>query len=165
MAITTTGLLVAGLVASAVGTGVSAYSSYQQGKAQQRLNNYNAAVNDQAALDRQRDARIAANAQRAQAQRLMARQRSLWAKAGVVGSTGTPLLVQAEQAGELELAALETERTGNVQAGQLRQQAVLDRMAGKAARTAGNLNAAATILQGAGSMATTAAYGKYNGII
>lgn len=165
MAITTTGLLIAGLVASAVGGGVAAYSSYQQGKAQQRLNNYNAAVNDQAALDRERDARVAANAQRAQAQRLMARQRALWAKAGVVGSAGTPLLVQAEQAGQLELGALETERTGNVQAGQLRQQAVIDRMAGKAARTAGNLNAAATILQTAGSVSSSAAYGKHQGII
>jgi hypothetical protein len=179
MAVATSTLLIASLAATAVGTGISAYSQYQAGKAQQKLNEYNAQMSDynakvqeQAALDRSRDARIAANAQRAQSLKLMARQRALWAKAGVVGSSGTPLLVQAEQAAQLEMGALETERTGNIEAGRMRQQAVLDRMqatssrmAGKYARSAANLNAAGTILQGAGSVAGGAAYGRYNGII
>jgi len=155
MAIATTTLLVASLAATAVGAGISAYSSYQAGKAQQSLNNYNAAVNDQAALDASRDARIKANAQRAQAEAIKGRQRALYAKAGVVSATGTPLLVQVAQAGELEMAALEQEQAGNSEAARLRQQAVLDRMSGKIARKAGGLNATATILQGVGSMAQT----------
>lgn len=151
MAVTTTGLLIAGLVASTVGTGVAAYSAQQAGKAQQSLNNYNAAINDQAALDAARDGRIAANAQRAQNERIKARQRALYAKAGVVTATGSPLLVQVEQAGELEMAALEQEQQANSKAAQLRSQAVLDRMSGSIARRTGNLNAAATVLQGIGS--------------
>lgn len=148
-------LLIASIAASVVGTGISAYSSYQAGKAQQSLNNYNAAVNDQAAADAARDGRILANEQRRKNESIKARQRALYAKAGVVTATGSPLLVQVEQAGQLELGALETQQQANVKAVQLRQQAQLDRMAGKIARTTGNLNAAATVLQGAGSVANT----------
>lgn len=154
MAIGTTALLVASLVATAVGTGVSAYAANQAGKAQQSLNNYNAALSDQSAMDAARDSRIKANAQRAQAEKIKARQRALYAKAGVVSATGTPLMVQVAQAGELEMAALEQEQAGNAEAARLRSQAVLDRMSGSAARRAGNLNATATILQGIGSAAS-----------
>lgn len=150
MAIGTTALLVTALTATAVGTGVSAYNQYQAGKAQQALNNYNAQVNEQVAADTARDARIKANAQRAENERLKARQRALYAKAGVVLGTGTPLLTQVAQAGELEMAALEVETAGNVEAARLRTQAVLDRMAGKSASRAGTLGAAGTILQGIG---------------
>jgi hypothetical protein len=150
------------MVASAAGAGVSAYSSIQQGKAQQRLNEYNAQVAEQAASDKARDGRIMANAQREQNRRLQARQRALYAKAGVVDTTGSPLLVQLEQAGQLEMAALQTEATSSTEAARLRQQAILDRMSGKAARQAGNLNAGATILQGLGNAASS--YGQYKSI-
>lgn len=165
MAVGTTTLLVAALTATAVGTGVTAYNQYQMGKAQQALNNYNANVSDQAARDAQRDSRIKANVQRAQAEKIKARQRALYAKAGVVGGAGTPLLVQVAQAGELEMAALEIETQGNTEASRLRTQAVLDRMAGKSARRAGNLGAVGTVLQGAGQMASIGMnYNMYKGV-
>ena len=162
MAIATSTLLIAALAVSAIGTGVAAYSSYQQGKAQQALNNTNAAINDQAALDAGRDSRAAANEQRAKGEALKSRQRALYAKAGVVAATGSPLLVQVETAGQLELSALDVERGGTIQAAQLRNQSMLDRMAGKSARTAGNLNAGATLLQGAGSSLGT--YANYRSV-
>ncbi|WP_043588415.1 hypothetical protein [Geminisphaera colitermitum] len=147
-------LAVTAVVASVAGAGVSAYSSIQQGKATERLNNYNAALAQQEASVKERDSRIAANAQREQNAALLARQRALYAKSGVVGTTGTPLLVQSETAATLERSALDIERTGNIEAGRYRQQAVLDRMAGKSARRAGTLNAGATILGGVGSAAS-----------
>jgi len=155
MAITSTALLIAAMAATAVGAGVSAYSSYQTGKATQRINEYNAQLADQEAADASRDGRILANSQRAANAKIQARQRALFAKGGVVGGTGSPLLVLAEQAGELEMGALEVQRTANAEAGRLKSQAVLDRMAGKAARQAGTLNAGATILSGAGDAAST----------
>jgi hypothetical protein len=165
MAVATSTLLIASLAATAVGTGVSAYNQYQAGKAQQSLSNYNAAVSDQAAVDTARDGRIAANAQRAQNERLKARQRALYAKAGVSIATGSPLMVQVEQAGELEMAALEQEQQANSQAAKLRQQAVLDRMQGSAAKKAGGLNAMATVLQGAGQATQTGIqYNHYKGV-
>lgn len=142
-----------GMVASAAGAGYSAYSSYRQGKAQEKLSNYNAALANQEAATKERDARIQANAQRAQNERLLATQRALYAKAGVTLATGTPLLVQAEQAATLERSALDIERTGSIEAGKYRQQAVLDRMAGKSARRAGTNQAIGTILSGVGSVA------------
>lgn len=157
--------MIVGTTAAVAGAGITSVSQYQQGKAEQRLNNFNAAVNDQTAKDKERDGRIIANAQRDRNAKIQSRQRALYAKGGVLAETGSPLMLQAQQAGELELAALEIERTANVQSAQLRTQAVIDRMAGKSARRAGNLGAAGTILQGAGNAAMSYAYGKSSGAI
>lgn len=159
---TATTALVLSLTATAAGTGYSAYSARQKGKAEQALNNHNAAVNDQSALDAQRDSRIKATAQRARSEKLKARQRALYASAGVNIATGSPLLVQVAQAGELEMAALEEEVAGNTAAARLRQQAVTDRMAGASARRAGRFDAAATILTGVQDMARTGL--RYHGV-
>lgn len=146
--------------ASLVGGGVAAYSSYQSGQATKRLMNYNADLAKQDAMVRERDGRILANAQRDQNRRLLARQRALYSKGGV-DMTGTPLLVQAEQVGQLEMAALEVERTASIEAGRLRTQAVMDKMQGRAAARAGNLNAVASILQGTGSAAGSYGQAQY----
>lgn len=158
-------MAIAALTTTAIGGTVSAVNTYQQGKAQNALNQRNAQIADQAALDRERDSRILANAQRDRNRKLMSRQRALLAKSGVIADTGSPLALQAQQAGELEMAALDAERTGNVEASQLRQQAVLDRMAGRAAKRAGTLGAAGTILSTAGSVGFNYAYGRYTGMI
>lgn len=165
MALATSTALIAGMALTAVGTGVSVYSQYQAGKANQRLNNLNAQMSQQAAADRERDGRILANIQRAQNQRLLAKNRALRAKAGVINGTGTPLLVEAQQAMQLEMGAIDVERTSSLEAGKYRQDAVLSRMAGKAARTQGNLGSFATLLQGAGSVGSQYAYGKHYGIL
>lgn len=142
------------MAATAAGAGVSAYSTYEQGQSQKALNDYNAKLSDQNAQVAQRDAAIQANFTRHENQRIMAKQRAAFAANGVATDTGSPLLTQVAQAGYLEMGALETERQGGIKAGQYQQQAVLDRMAGKAARRAGNLGATATLLQGAGKAAS-----------
>jgi hypothetical protein len=161
-AATMAGIATAGVGASVIGGGVMAVNAVQQGKDAKRMGERNAAISEQAALDKDRDARIIANAQRDRNKAIQARQRALYAKSGVNLGTGSPLLVQAQQAGELELAALEIERTASVQSSQLRQQAVLDRMAGRSAYRGGRLAAAGTILQTAGSAATS--YARIKGI-
>jgi len=157
-------LAIVAIAATVAGAGISAYSSYEAGKSQEALGKYNQAVMNNEALARQADARAAANAQRAQNEALKAKQRALYAKAGVV-SAGTPLLVQAEQAATLEMAALDIERTGNIEAGRMRAQGDLDRMQGKIARRGANMQAAGTILQGAGSAAGMGAGFRYQGIV
>ncbi|EIP99319.1 hypothetical protein OpiT1DRAFT_03833 [Opitutaceae bacterium TAV1] len=144
------------------GSGVAAYSSYQQGKAQERLSDYNAALAQQEAATAERDAKVLANRQREENDRLMARQRALFAKSGVVGTTGTPLLVQADQAVQGEMAAMDVERTGNIEAGRYRQQAVLDRMQGKSARRAGLLGAGSSLLGGISQAAGVGASYRLN---
>ncbi|EIQ00857.1 hypothetical protein OpiT1DRAFT_05414 [Opitutaceae bacterium TAV1] len=148
--------------AAVAGAGVAAYSSDQQGKSQEALNKYNATLAGQEAATRERDARIQANVQREQNARLMARQRAMLAKSGVVGTTGTPLLVQADQAVQGEMAAMDVERTGNIEAGRYRQQAVLDRMQGKSARRAGLLGAGSSLLGGISQAAGVGASYRLN---
>ena len=65
MGLETATLMYIAIGASVAGAGVSAYSSYQSGKANQRINEYNARVAEQAALDKERDGKIIANATRA----------------------------------------------------------------------------------------------------
>lgn len=133
------------VVSTVAAAGYSAYAQNQAGKAQQRMANYNAALAEQEASTRERDSRIQANAQRVQNERLLARQRALYAKAGVSMSTGTPLMVQADQAAELERGAVDIERTGSVEAGRFRQQAALDRMSGRVARQGAKMQAVGTV--------------------
>jgi hypothetical protein len=157
-------LAIVAIAATVAGAGVAAYSANEQAKSQQKMANYNASLMDSEAAQRNADARTAANAQRAQNDALRAKQRALYAKAGVV-SAGTPLLVQAEQAATMELAALDIERTGNLEAARMRSQADMDRMSGRAARSAGRLQVAGTVLQGAGSSSSMYVNSKQNGAI
>lgn len=142
------------------GAGVSAYAAVEQGRAQERISNYNAAVAEQEARDKTRDSMLAAKTQREQSQKALARTRALYAKAGVTDTTGSPLLVQVEQAGELEKAAVSYEVAGVNAATQLKAQAALDRMSGAAARRGGALSAAGTILSGIGQAGSLAYAGK-----
>ena len=146
--------------AAVAGAGVSAYSAVEQGRAQDRLAKYNALVAERAAQDKTRDAMLEAKAQRDQSRRALAKTRALYAKAGVVDTTGSPLMVQAEQAGELEKAAVTYEVAGVNEATRLRAQAALDRMAGTAARRGSYLSATGTILSGLGSAASYTAMAR-----
>jgi hypothetical protein len=212
-------LLVAGLAASAVGAGVSAYGQYQAGKSQQALNNYNASLTEQTAgfnADRIlenaelnsalalkvgeanaaiaennaktaiADSIAAAHGMRYTNKAMLGANRARVGASGVVVGTGSPLLAEVANAGRLEMRALEAERLGAIRAANLnhaaalerwesgesskeelrrgkieadmtrygaRQQATLDRMAGKSAARAGRFGAASTILQGAGNAA------------
>lgn len=145
-----------------IATGYSAYSSYQQGKSQEAWNNYNAQLEDQNAQTAARDAAISANQTRRQNARVLGRQRAAFAANGVVEDTGSPLLVESEQAGYLEMGALEVERQGNMEAGRHRQEAVLDRMKGSIAMQAGKMEATGTVLSGLST--ATNQYGHYKGV-
>lgn len=138
------------MAVAGVGTGVSAYGQYQQGKSQEKLANYNAQVQEANAANKARDGRAMANAQRRKNEQLKARQRTLSAKSGVTGA-GSPLAVAAQQAGEMEMQALDIERNAANAALADRQQATLDRAGGKAAKRGALWAAGGTILSGVGS--------------
>jgi hypothetical protein len=152
------------LALSAVGAGVSAYGAYQQGKSQEAIANYNAALERNRAIQAQQDAKAAAAAQRREKDILTKRQRALYAKAGVTNE-GTPLEVMIDTAQQMELEALEIERGGDIMASQHRSQAVIDTYSGKAAKRGAMYSAGATLLQGAGSIAGSFALARHNGII
>lgn len=159
MAVATSTALIIAAAASVAAAGVSVYGQQQQAKSQQALLNYNAALRDQEAADSVRDSRIRAQQQREANRRFLSKAQAIGATQGVVQSAGSPLEVLADNAAQLELGALEIERTGNIQAGQLRTQAVFDRIEGKSVRRGANYASAGTILGTASSVAGM--YGNY----
>lgn len=162
-----TALLVTAAVGAVAGAGIAAAGSYQQGRAQEAMAKYNQAmaqreaqrfqVESQAA---ERDARIAASAQRRQAEKFKGSQRAAYAASGVTFE-GSPLLVMQATAANLELEALETERRGQIQAGLLREQGYtraaeseLMGFRGRSAKRAGIYQAGSSLLSGISSAAT-----------
>lgn len=146
------------VAASVAGTAVAGYSAYSAGQSQKALDNYNAAI-----AQRQSQADLQAGAtkallQRQENARILAREGAVYAAAGVVGSTGSPLLEQVQDAGRLELRAQQTEYEAGIGATNQQSQSQLDLMSGRIASEAGGLNAASSILNGAGS-----AYAGYKG--
>jgi len=87
---------------------------------------------------------------RERARRLLARQKSLYLKAGVT-MEGTPLDVITETATEAERDAILIQATGIGAYMEKIAEAGMFRQYGKAARTAGYLRAGTTLLTGAGT--------------
>lgn len=159
MAVTSGTLLAIAAISAVVGAGVTVYSQQQQAKAQSAMLNYNARLREQEAADAQRDARIRAGQERERNRRFLASARARGGAMGVVQDTGSPLEVLADNAEQLEMGALETERTGNIAASQLRTQAIFDRFQAKSVRRGANYSSAGTILGTASNVAGM--YGGY----
>lgn len=111
--------------------GVQAYGSYQGNKDAQKASKYNAAVSRQEAeLRRQQGDYLYGKAQDTK-RRILARQRALYAKAGV-GSSGTPLEVMADTAAEVEMDGLMQKYNAEIGAMQSDSQATRDRQTANA---------------------------------
>lgn len=142
---------------AALGAIVSAYATYQQSKAQSESLRYQSEQARNQATAAQHAAGIAAQNEHEKNQRVLAAQRARYGAAGVMGSEGTPLLVQMQSA---ETAALEEARIrygGEVQAQNLESASRLRRYEANVTRRAGVVAAGASLLKGAGSAA--GAYG------
>src|SRR3990167_5430894 len=94
--------VIAGAIAALV-TIVSAYAAYQSGQQQAKALDYQAKVARNQATAAQQAAQVAAENARERNRRVLASQRARIGASGVIGSEGSPLLVQLESA---EQAAL-----------------------------------------------------------
>lgn len=145
-----TGVETALLVTALVGTGVSAYSAIEQGQAQKKAADENAAIaeaNAQAAEDK---AKYDEAQHREKVKRLLSSQRALYGASGV-DMEGSPLMVQADTLDQGNMDALAIRKGGSVAAAEQRSMANLYRMQGKSARTSSYLSAGSTLLSGANS--------------
>jgi len=106
----------------------------------------------QAASARQRAVRQEAVFRR-DVKRFRGTQRALLAKSGAKVEEGSPLLLQEETAAQAELEALTIRAGGDITSARLRQRAILERMAGRSARTAGFIGAGASLLSGVSTIA------------
>jgi hypothetical protein len=117
-------------------SGVSAFAQYKQGQAQRSAYDYNANV----ILENMREQ---ASSSELKFESLMGRQRSLYAKAGVDITSGSPLLILADTAMQA------SEETGRItESGE--SQAALQRFYGRMAETSSTTGAFSTFLTGLG---------------
>lgn len=150
-----TTLAIAALAATAIGTGISVYSAYEQGQvaASAAERNAKAAQNQAANADLENRENI--RRQRVENQRLLSQQRVGYAASGVQIGNGSPLEQQADTAAILELDALDRNRASLSQQQSLFDQSASFRASASNYRTAGALNAAGSLFSGVGSMAST----------
>ena len=141
-------LAIVALALTAVGTGVSVYSSQEQAAAQEDAANFNAAVASNNAVQQQQAAEYEAARIRDRNRRILASSRADLSKNGVALS-GSGLDVLSDSATQGELDALAAIYTGKVGANAQRAQSSLDRMAARNAAGTGLLNGIATGLSGA----------------
>jgi hypothetical protein len=141
------------LAVSAIGAGVSTYSSIASGESQKEAADYNAEVGRQKAKDSMQRGAIEGAAQQDKARRIAAAQAEGAAMSGVRLDTGTPLSLMTETAGLGELDKLRVINNAQREAWGYQAQSNLDEYQGKAAQRAGYLNGAGTFLGSASSAA------------
>lgn len=139
-------------VATVVGTGLTAYGQYETMSQQEDMANYNAALAESEAKQKQLETRERVKRQRSENDRFKAKQRAAFAKAGIT-STGTPLEVMSQTAADLELAALDTAYAGESQRQSLLQRASVNRYRADSVGRAKPLAVGATVLGGANQLA------------
>lgn len=149
--ITPTMLAWAAFAASAVGGGVAAYSSHEQGQAAKATGKYNEEMENRKALDAAERGSDQAAQLRTRARRVAAAQVEGAAMSGVDVNSGTPLALLTETAGLGELDALRAMNNAQREAWGFKSQGQLDSFSGRAAGRAGNLNAGGSLLTTAGN--------------
>lgn len=135
--------------AMAVGTGVSVYGQVQAGRAQRKVANYNARVQEIAARDAEHRGRIEEGKQREGTARLLAAQRARLAAGGVDIDSGSALelLTGTAEVGEMDALTIRSNAAREVWG--LRTGAGLTRAEGQHAYTAGVLGGISTAASGA----------------
>ncbi len=149
------------IIAVSVGGGLQAYSQVQagraaraQGEAQAAIAERNAQLAERQAEAERQAAAAEAKAQTREGEELLAKQRVLFAKGGVI-ARGTPLSVLADTAITLEADRLTILREGAISAAQATGQAGVLRAQGEAAKAKGRAASRASKLAAAGTILST----------
>jgi hypothetical protein len=137
-----------------VGSAVSAFGSYRQGQQQKSVAEYNAAIARNEAEAARQKAAFDAETSREKYARLMGRQRALYSKSGVDITSGSPLLLLADQAYEAERDKQAILYSGEVSATKDLNQASMFEYAGENAESAANLTAGTSLVSGIANAGT-----------
>ena len=151
-------LMTAALIASVVGTGVTAAGAVQQGKTQGEIAQFNADTAKFQADDAAKAGLVAEENQLAKTKQIRAQQEVIMGAGGLDPTTGTAaqVLDQTTKMGTLDALTLRTNAAR--QAWGYSTQATNSELQGASARTAGYFGAAGTLLSGGAR-----AYGLYKG--
>lgn len=131
-------------------TAIGVVGQRKAGKAEQRANYYNAALDEnQARVTRletiERIRRLVK-----EGDEMISSQRAAQGNSGFTTNSGSALILEAKTAERLELAKLEIQREGSNQALALRTGAASRRFSGDAANSASKYKAGSTLIQGFG---------------
>jgi len=148
-------------VAAVAGTAMGAYSAVSSAQNAKAAADYNAQVEQNAALDAQQRGAVAAVEHDQQTRQLIARQNAAMSAGGLDTASGTPLDILTGTAGMGKLDSLRILNNAQRTADGFQAQAGLDLYKGNAAGTAGYYGAAGTILGGVGN-SITGYYGTRN---
>ena len=158
-------LAIATVATSLVGAGISAYSSYQQGKAQEAMADRNAKVADNAAANEALAAAENSKRMRENSHRQLAAIRSRMAGSGVRMATGSSLDIIGQAASEFELQTMDLFRDSTARQMTYQNQAVTSRWEGGQYAAAGTLGGIGSLLSGGRTAAKDHADFKQTGII
>lgn len=151
--------VIAGVVVTAVVGAVSAYTAYDQAQTQSKISKYNQKVAKNAAQAQRDAARVEAQNKADEYRQIMGAQRAGIGASGVLGSEGTPLVVQMDSAEQAALNEARIRYSGEVGAQKQEEEAIIQGYMGKQAVKRGYIEAGSSLLGSAGTAATT--YGKY----
>lgn len=134
-------------VAGVAGSVLTGIGAYRQNQAAAEASDYNARAGELAA-DAERDAAAAEGQDRRR--KLMGQRATSIAQRGASGVAlaGTPLMVDEDTLGEIELDVMRIGQKGEARATQLENQARLDKMSARNYRRAAPLQAGASLLGG-----------------
>jgi hypothetical protein len=159
--------LIGGAVLGAGGQVYSGMAANAEGKSAQNMANYNASLSEREAKMTEQKTAIQQKQQMEDAERRKSTMIANMGASGVVGTSGTPLLIQAQQAEQDELQNLMIGFSGAEEARALRSGATLQRLEGKQARAKGKaertgafIGAGGTLLSGFGSAADKGLFTK-----
>jgi hypothetical protein len=163
-------LMVAGTAIGAAGSIQGGMAAEAEGKSQQNMANYNAALQEREAKSIEARTALQQKQQAEASDRAQSTMRAGLGASGAVTTAGSPLLIQAEQASQAEMENLMIGYQGSEEALSARSQGKLDIMSGKisrqkgsAAKTAGFMNAGSTLLTGFGTAGYYGGWGKTPG--
>ncbi|MFA7100715.1 MAG: hypothetical protein WC196_02990 [Bacilli bacterium] len=128
----------------------SAYASYQQGKEQEELAKQRAAIDQENALMAEQEAADQARIEEEKGQKLLSRQRVMWAASGVRSNVGAPLVVEAETMRDISVEKGFILKRGQNIARNYRMQAAYEIAQGKSAKRQSRWAAMSTLM-GAGA--------------
>lgn len=151
---------IAGVAVAAAGAGVTAYAASEQAAAQEDAAKFNEKTAENQALAARYAAQVEAENRREQYRRAKASQTARIGGSGVVGTEGSPLLVQLDAAEQAELDLQRVKYAGETGARSYESEAVIQGFTGRTARRQGQIRAGTSLLQGVGNVAQV--YGQYN---
>lgn len=158
-------LAFAAIAASLAGAGISAYSTYQQGKAQEQMGQYNAKIADNQASHEADVSHENAKRQREMNMRQISAIRARMSGSGVNMAQGSSLDVIGAAASEFELQTLDLFREGEARQVAYRNQAGIDRWQGKQAKQAGKIGAIGTLIGGVAQAGQSLYSARYTGTV